>query len=366
MKFAFRTDASIQIGTGHVMRCLTLANALAAKGAECTFICREHSGNLIEHIRSKGHSVYGLPLGHDTDIDLVHSAWLGATQAQDAKTCLPLVAELQSDWLVVDHYALDARWEDAVANQCRNLMVIDDLADRKHACRLLLDQTFGRDAKDYRSLVPKDCTLLCGSNYVLLRPEFLALRPYSLERREQQPQLKHLLITMGGVDKDNVTSQVLDALRSCPLPADCEITLVMGAIAPWLTHVEQQVQTMPWPINVRVGVSNMAELMADSDLAIGAAGATSWERCCLGLPTIMVVLAENQNTIAEALSNSGAVERIEIFDLPHLLAQMPLIRGDLTALTLMTQAARKICTGEGTSYLVSQIMKEHHEDNAAL
>ncbi len=110
MQVAFRTDASIEIGTGHVMRCLTLANALVAKGAKCTFICREHAGNLIEHIQSKGHDVYVVPIGQWVDSDLGHSAWLGSTQTQDAKECAPLLARLKPDWLVVDHYALDARW----------------------------------------------------------------------------------------------------------------------------------------------------------------------------------------------------------------------------------------------------------------
>lgn len=347
------------------MRCLTLADALAAKGAQCTFICREHAGNLIVHIYRQGHAVHSLPMSDDADADLAHSAWLGATQAQDAQACAPLLATLQPDWLVVDHYALDTRWEGAMAQHCAQLMVVDDLADRPHACNLLLDQTFGRQADDYSSLVPEDCTLLCSSNYALLRPEFAALRPYSLQRRVQ-PKLKHLLITMGGVDKDNVTAQVLNTLRACPLPADCEITVVMGSTAPWLAGVQQQAQSMPWPTTVRVGVNNMAQLMADSDLAIGAAGATSWERCCLGLPTVLVVLAANQTLIAAALSNAGAVVQLELSDMPRLLAHVPVMRGIQTALTSMSNAASKISKGEGATYVASQIMNVRHEDRIAL
>jgi UDP-2,4-diacetamido-2,4,6-trideoxy-beta-L-altropyranose hydrolase len=364
MKVVLRTDASIQMGTGHVMRCLTLADALAAKGAQCTFICREHTGNLIEHIRSKGHAVHSLPMGTGVDADLAHSAWLGATQAQDAQACAPLLATLQPDWLVVDHYALDASWESALAKHCGQTMVIDDLADRPHDCNLLLDQTFGRQADDYRPLVPDHCTLLCGSSYALLRPEFAALRPYSLQRRSQ-PLLKHLLITLGGVDKDNITAQVLNALRASPLPADCTMTVVMGSTAPWLAEVQQQAQNIPWPTTVRVGVSNMAQLMADSDLAIGAAGATSWERCCLGLPGILVVLAANQTTIATALTNVGAAVHLEISDLPRLLAHIPAMRGDQAALSSMSYAASQICKGEGVTLVSSQIMKVHNEDHIA-
>lgn len=356
LRVVFRTDASIQIGTGHVMRCLTLADALVAKGVQCTFICREHPGNLIEHIRSKGHGVHILPLGHGVDASPAHSAWLGATQALDLEVCVPLLVKLQPDWLVVDHYALDARWEVEAGKVCDNLMVIDDLADRPHACQLLLDQTFGRKAKDYQALIPEDCILLCGSSYALLRPEFAQLRSYSQQRR-LQPQLKHLLITMGGVDKHNVTAQVLNALRGCPLPTDCEITVVMGATAPWLADVQQQAQTMPWQSRVCVGVNNMAQLMADSDLAIGAAGATSWERCCLGLPTIMLVLAENQRAVADGLVTVGASLVFELNNsfVHQLVSSIAEICGSETKLMRMSQAARSVVDGQGLGAVVNKL-----------
>lgn len=314
MKALFRADASLEIGTGHVMRCLTLADALTQAGASCEFICREHPGHLIDFIRHKGYVTQVLPTvakaenssQHDGDAtEPAHHRWLGATQAQDAEACAPYLAQHQPDWLIVDHYALDARWETMLAKYSRKLMVIDDLADRRHVCDLLLDQTFGRAEKDYRPLVPTDCQLLCGSRYALLRPEFEALRPYSLQRRTQ-PTFKELLITMGGVDKDNATGRVLQALRQCALPSDCRITIVMGATAPWLDAVKTMAQDLPWTTRVLVGVSNMAQLMADSDLAIGAAGATSWERCCLGLPTAMLVLASNQQKAADLLEAAGA------------------------------------------------------------
>lgn len=338
------------------MRCLTLADALAARGAKCTFICREHAGNLIEHIYNKGHGVYSLPIGQGTDTDLAHSTWLGATQVQDIEGCVSVLTKLQPDWLVVDHYALDARWEVEAAKLCTKLMVIDDLADRVHTCNLLLDQTFGREAKDYGALVPEDCALLCGSRYALLRPEFAALRPYSLQRRAH-PRLKHLLITMGGVDKDNVTAQVLNALRGCPLPDDCAITVVMGATAPCLSDVQQQAQTMRWPTSVRVAVSNMARLMADSDLAIGAAGATSWERCCMGLPTIMIVLAENQIAVADSLEKTGASRVLELNNsfMSQLTSSIAEICNPATNLIRMSQAARSIVDGRGCNAVATKL-----------
>jgi UDP-2,4-diacetamido-2,4,6-trideoxy-beta-L-altropyranose hydrolase len=364
----FRTDASLHIGTGHVMRCLTLADALAARGAACQFICRAHEGSLIDLIRGKGYVAHALPMFLEASADattpdsdesapeLAHSHWLTATQAQDAEACVPILAAQRPDWLIVDHYALDYRWERALAPHFCKLMVIDDLADRPHACDLLLDQTFGRDAADYRFLVLADCRLLCGSHYVLLRPEFAALRPYSLQRRTR-PALRELLITMGGVDKDNATGQVLQALRTCPLPANCRITVVMGATAPWLDEVKRLAQVMPCPTLVRVGVSDMAQLMADSDLAIGAAGATSWERCCLGLPTIMLVLAENQHEVAQRLEQSGAAKLISLSQSPTAELRellLPLI-DDPAELLSMSDCAASVIDGSGVNAVMQQM-----------
>lgn len=374
MKVAFRTDASLQMGTGHVMRCLTLGDALAARGATCQFICRAHEGNLIDFIRSKGYVVHALPMTHLTPEEgpvqkdaspsaLAHGLWLGATQAQDATACAPILAAQRPDWLIVDHYALDAHWERALAPHCRQLMVIDDLADRPHACQILLDQTFGRDPADYRPWVPADCRLLCGSQYALLRPEFAALRHYSLQRRAQQPALRELLITMGGVDKDNATAHVLQALRTCPLPADCRITVVMGATAPWLDKVRTQAQDMPWPTRVLVGVSDMAQLMADSDLAIGAAGATSWERCCLGLPTAMMVLAENQRNAARLLEQAYAVQMLDLTaDFPKRLAEfIDEICSTETCMAQLRDSASKVTDGQGCKHVADRLIRREKE-----
>lgn len=365
MKVVFRTDASLQIGTGHVMRCLTLADALADKGAECQFICRAHEGHLIEFIRNNGYTAHVLPFGHKISTgsnapslnvalaSTAHSHWLGATQAEDAEDVASILAEQRPDWLIVDHYALDARWERALAPHCRKVMVIDDLADRPHACDLLLDQTFGREAADYRPFVPADCRLLCGSGYALLRPEFAALRPYSLQRRDE-PALCELLITMGGVDKDNATGQMLEALRTCPLPSDCRITVVMGATAPWLEEIRTKALVMPLQTRVLVGVSDMAQLMADSDLAIGAAGATAWERCCLGLPTIMVVLADNQRKIADGLCEAGAAHLVGALKINN---QLLIATEDINPLYLkaMSRAAAAITDGAGVAHVAETL-----------
>jgi len=346
------------------MRCLTLADALRERGASCCFVCRPHQGHLLALITQRGHQALALPeLQAGTqpiDNGTAHAHWLGtdwATDAQDTQQALSAHTGSQPvDWLVVDHYALDARWEQALRSQAQRIMVIDDLADRLHVCDLLLDQTFGRQAADYMPFVTDGCTLLCGSQYALLRPEFAALREYSLRRR-LQPALKELLITMGGVDKDNVTSAVLRGLKSSPLPEDCRLTVVMGRTAPWLKDVQDLSSQMPRPTQVLVDIDNMAELMADSDLAIGAAGATSWERCCLGLPSIMLVVAENQLEVAKGLEEANAA--FLCLTGQALSKQLAVLLGQLCAdikqVALLSKAAAQVANGTGTYEVLARM-----------
>lgn len=362
MKVVFRADASLQMGSGHVMRSLTLADALKAKGAQCHFIGLAHAGHLMEVIRQRGHAVTALPAGKlssATAIESVpqppqlpHAAWLGCDWQTDARQTGAVLASLQPDWLVIDHYALDQRWEEAVTPYFRKLLVIDDLADRPHRCDLLLDQNLGRQPQDYTGLVPEQCQVLTGPRYALLRPEFAALREYSLKRRAN-PLLKQLLITMGGVDLPNATGRVLEALKVCPLPADCRITVVLGATAPGFAQVRELAEQMPWPSEVLVNITDMAQRMADSDLAIGAAGSTSWERCCLGLPTLMVVLAENQQTGAQALEAAHAARLIGVVS--DIALQLPLATRELIDLECqmrMSLAASAITDGQGVDKIL--------------
>lgn len=317
MNIIFRVDASIKMGTGHVMRCLTLADALKKQGSKIQFICREHTGNLIDFIQNKGYQVFPLKSYEQTtnlNSSLVHANWLGCSQKQDITECETILQKNQTDWLIIDHYALDINWEKALKPYYKKLMVIDDLADRQHDCALLLDQTYGRKNKDYLPWVTENCQLLLGSNYALLRPEFAKWREYSLQRRIT-PEFKNLLITMGGVDQDNVTASVLTALKQCDLPNDLTITVIMGITAPHSEAVKKIAKTMPNKTDVKMGVSNMAEIMANADLAIGAAGATTWERCCLGLPSIAIQLAENQKNILQNLFREGICEFVNHLDL---------------------------------------------------
>lgn len=366
----FRADASLEIGTGHVMRCLALADALRGRGATCRFACREHPGNLVESIRERGHQAHALPLPPrptdptrgDAALPPPHAAWLGTDWETDARLAQALTHDKPVDWLVVDHYTLDARWERALRPHAARVLVIDDLADRSHDCDLLLDQNLGHDAADYAALVPPACRLLVGPSHALLRPEFAALRTRGLARRSP-PRLGRVLVSLGGVDKDNLTLRVLDALQASHLAPDCRITVVMGAHAPGLGAVRARAETMPWTTEVLVDVRDMAALMADSDLAIGAAGSTTWERCCLGLPSLMVVAAPNQAGIAQAMHASGAALSLGEADRPgfaHAMARaIDQLARDPGALHSMSEKARGLTAGDGTGLVADAMLSLH-------
>lgn len=363
MRIVFRTDASIQIGTGHVMRCLTLADAFREKGAQCTFICRLHSGHLLELIHQRGHEPLALPSATDsclvpTEAGYMH--WLGTDWISDAQQCQQALGDQMLDWLVIDHYSLDRRWESVLRKNTQRILVIDDLANRPHECDVLLDQNLGRFPKDYFGLINEGTTKLIGPQYSLLRPEFAAIRDQSLARRRNQSQLKHLLITMGGVDKNNATCQVLDALMTCKLPHDLRLSIVMGSRSPWLNQVQRQVANMPWPAEVLTDVSNMAQVMESCDLAIGAAGGTVWEFCAVGLPSVLLIQAENQMMSAVALQNVNAARVLNSYhQMNELLYNLHLFNPMNTQLLELAHAAAEVTDGSGCERVVQQILKNH-------
>lgn len=357
MNIVFRCDSSIEIGTGHIMRCLTLATALKEQGVQCKFICREHEGNMIEYTEAKGFQVYRLPVFNNLPYSTQNSespyvAGLGVSQKQDdAIETINIIKKQKINWLIIDHYALDDVWEKLLRPYCKRIMVLDDLANRRHECDLLLDQNLGRVKEDYHCLVPKHCHIFIGPEYALLRPEFTEWREYSLKRR-RKGELKRLLINLGGVDKDNVTSQVLAVLREADLPKHLEITVIMGNMSPHLEQVKDLANKMHRPTQVLVGVGNMAEIMANSDLAIGAAGSTSWERCCLGLPTLVMVLAENQSAGAKALHQQSISL---IVNNPNSLIKELTKITDIQLLKLLSHNSSSLTKGIGVKNIVDSL-----------
>jgi len=348
----FRADASLQIGTGHVMRCLTLADALTAQGATCEFICRKHPGNLIAHIQSKGYDVHSLSMGKTADTDLTHSKWLGSTQAQDAEACAPILNKLQPAWLVVDHYALDRHWETELTPYYGRLMVIDDLADREHVCHVLLDQNLGRTADHYAHLVPTNCLMLLGSHYVILRPEFLQQRELSLNRR-RNTQLGRILLCMGGVDKDNFTGRIIQALDESTPPPSIKLDVVLGNLCPHINQIKELAESLHFESSVTVGAQDMANRMCHADLAIGAAGGTTWERFCMGLPSLLLSTAANQDTFLHVIKDSGAAKVVDLMSISEAIDDL---NRNATQLYEMSKRAALLVDGNGANRIVEKLL----------
>lgn len=348
----FRADASTLIGVGHVMRCVTLAESLMAEGHECRFICREHPGNLIEWLEGRGFYVHVLPVPALVHTLIGYAAFLGGSQQEDAGFCQDILSELNPEWIVVDHYGIGEEWEKGVAPFCTNILVIDDLADRTHYCDLLLDQTVGRSVLDYSGLVVDQCVVLCGAKYSLLRAEFATWREASLGRRKGINKVKHLLITMGGGDLNGATEKVLSRLSASTLEQLESITIVMGSSAPSVQSVKRYARELKGCIDVKVGVDNMAELMSKADFVLGAAGATAWERCCLGVPSMLVVLADNQRTIAKNLREAGAVELFSFEKQGAGRDEIDLSIFDSKCLEKMSRRAASITNGKGVNKVI--------------
>jgi len=306
-KIVFRVDSSFVIGSGHLYRCMTLAKKLAEYKVESHFICRNLNGNLNALIVDHG---FGLTiLAEPREASFVGlegcESWLGVTQREDSLQCEKIIKQLNPRWVVVDHYGIGFEWEKNISEYCEKICVIDDLANRKHNCELLVDQNFGRSEVDYVSLVPPYCTILCGAKFAILREDFRVLRRLR-KLNQSHPSYKKLLIFMGGKDNLDLTSRVLADLRHIILPTNWRFLVVLGLESRWEKEVKQLSLSMPALTEVLVNVNNMAEVMASCDLAIGSPGTSTWERCCLGLPSLMIIQAENQKMIAKNLSEAGA------------------------------------------------------------
>lgn len=310
MRVAIRTDASLDIGTGHVMRCLTLAQELKEKGAEVVFVCRAHSGHMMQVISQYGFSVELLPLTDvryvksDNDVSLLHEEWLGVSWERDAEETNNFLVQSGSyDWLVVDHYAIDDRWEKKQKEAADKILVIDDLADRAHDCKILLDQNLYKGmGRRYANLVPMACKQLIGPEYSLLRHEFKEARK-CVEIRKNG--VGRILVFFGGTDPTGETMKVLRALDEMELP-NIKIDVVVGGSNKNKKHISD------WCLvksnaNYYCQITNISELMAKADLSLGAGGVATWERCAMLLPTIVVAVAFNQVAIAEAANDAGLV-----------------------------------------------------------
>ena len=332
------------IGSGHVMRCLTLADALSELGNKVVFICKDHNSNLINKIINSGYEVkvISVSLSNDVNSQLTHAEWLGGTQEEDADKTLAAIELFDVDWMIVDHYAIDEFWHKRIRPHVKRTFVIDDLGDRKHHCDILLDQNLGATLEKYQDIVPENCELLLGPQYALLRPEFAQWRNKTIERRRHVKIPKNILVSLGGVDSQNITTNVINELSKLSILADVEVNVVLGSQSPHINAVEIAAQKALLKVNVHVDSIRMAELMSQADLAIGSSGSSSWERCALGLPAINFVIAENQIGIALALESAEAAITIRGED--ELSSKLNIAIQNLKKMSI---EASLICDGSG-------------------
>lgn len=370
MKIVFRTDASIAIGAGHVMRCLSLADAFHALGADISFVCRMHPGHLVDSVRKRGYLVHELPARpylqlHEISDEASRNAYarlLGATQEEDAQATIDVLNGEQPDWLIIDHYALDCIWENFLRPYVRKMMVIDDLADRPHECDVLLDQNYAIDGKHrYDRLVSPSCTRLLGPSYALLRRDFSEFR---LRLMRRSGDVRRLLVFFGGSDPFNLTARSLEALCD-PRFENLEVEVVTGSGNPHNSDIRRLVADMP-NARLSVQVDNMAELMSKADFAIGAGGTASVERLCLGLPSIVVTFADNQVRFTHDLQKHGALiwlgshETVRVHDITSALAKVLEQKG---ANCQMSEKGMLLVQGDGVSRVVQILMNGISEES---
>jgi UDP-2,4-diacetamido-2,4,6-trideoxy-beta-L-altropyranose hydrolase len=319
MNIVFRVDASVEMGTGHVMRCLSLADGLKSKGAACFFVCRLHNGSLIDLIEQRGFTVFILEStesyvpsdcsasNRDSLLNFQYRYWLGVNQSIDADQTMAAIKGLIIDWLVIDHYAIDSEWEVSLKKHCKKIMVIDDLANRSHVCDLLLDQSWlGLDSDSrYDGLVPKYCQKLLGPKYAIINQDYLISRNSASLRNGV---IHRILIFFGGSDPANLTFNVFMALKAV-LSKNIILDVIVGRNYAHLAEIASEVNLRKNSY-LYTPLPSLVELISRADLMIGAGGSTTWERMCVGLPAVVVSIADNQVPGNLALSKSGLINYV--------------------------------------------------------
>lgn len=303
MKVVFRVDASSQIGTGHVMRCLSLADKLKSNNNNVSFVCRNDVGHLINFIKNKGYKVHVISVEKYWSVN--HSEYKDNQNANlkiDASQTIEAIQHIEVDWLIVDHYAIDYKWESELKKYVKSVLVIDDLANRRHDCDVLLDQNwFGTETTvRYRNLLPKDCITFLGPNFALIS------KKYSIARRQNElhnGNINNVLIFMGGVDSGGQTAKALEALCREEL-RHISVDVVIGSSNKDINKIIKIASSRNRTV-IHNLLPSLADLMTKADLMLCAGGSTTWERCCLGLPAIVVTSAKNQRKFTKVLAKDG-------------------------------------------------------------
>lgn len=361
MNILIRADSSLQIGTGHIMRCITLADFLKKNGCKIKFICRDLKGNIISLIESKGYPVFKLFNRNEENTcvpkDNSHSHWLEVSWQEDADETVEIIKEHSDpiDLMIVDHYAIDSQWERVINKFVKKIMVIDDLADRYHQCDILLDQNLIQNMnKRYEKLVSDKSVCLIGPKYALLRPEFEKARQMKFGQIEE---IRRLFVFFGGVDRTNETTKTLNAIKLLKM-ANLHVDVVVGSSNPHKEIVRALCNSMK-NTQFYCQINNMAELMAMADLAVSAGGSTTWERFSVGLPSLTIAVARNQIPIAEASQSFGIDNYLgiskEVF-VEKISKSLFNTFKDITQLNNSKQTCMKLVDGRGVNRVGTLIL----------
>ena len=337
-----RVDSSTKIGYGHLIRCLALADTLK-KSFKINFICTNLNGNLISQICKKKFEVFRF----NTKSQRINVK-------KDAEKTISIIKKYRNkkSLLILDSYILSQEWENRVKPYVKRLIVIDDLMDRKHSCDLIIDQNLHTQMNSlYINSVPKNCVKLLGPDYAILRNQFIAQRKYAKIR---SLPIKNILVSFGGTDNENHTLHALTSLKK--LNSDVNVNVVTGT-ANIGKKIIKNFCKKNFNYNYFEQVENMAKLMQVADLCIGSSGTTTWERCCIGLPAIVIVASNDQKDIASAVSknkciiNLGKIKKSDSVNYVRLMKNLK-----NSELQNMSRNCMKLVDGKGAARISKYIL----------
>ena len=349
-----RVDSGQWIGVGHVSRCLTLAEALRWRGMAVHFVCRKHPGAALDWIEDAGFMMHRLPVLSAESVPASYEGWLGDDWRRDAMQTAQIIRDSVgvADWLVVDHYGISEKWESVIRQVAHRIFVIDDLADRKHDCDLLLDQNL-REGNPYRGLLPPTTKVLIGPRYALLRDEFRQARASVATR---SGEIRRIVVFFGGSDPTDETTKAVEALRILNLP-NIEVDVIVGKSNLKKDKVAELCAALPY-MHFHCQVTDMANFLAQADLALGAAGVSSWERLALGVSALVVAVADNQMENMRQLEKQdvalglGTSSQVSVRDMVQAIGKMLASPDTVRA---MSEKAFELVDGEGARRVVQRM-----------
>ncbi|HEV8322562.1 MAG TPA: UDP-2,4-diacetamido-2,4,6-trideoxy-beta-L-altropyranose hydrolase [Myxococcota bacterium] len=356
-----RADASARIGTGHLMRCLTLATALRRAGAAPRLLVRPDLPALLQRARASGFEI----------VEVTEAPDPGAAPAPPGATAAPLermVADALNDagakaCVVVDGYQFDQAYRAAVRARGATSLVIDDLRPQDVIADVFLDQNFGAGGVAYGN--SGGAAMLLGVEFAVLRDEFREAA--AVPARRTPARARRLLVSMGGSDPDGMTGRVLDACARLDDP-DLQVDVLCGAANAHVAALRARAGSERFALRVLVDPPGVAALMREADLAIAAGGTTSWEMMCVGLPSVKVVLADNQRPVVRALAAAGLCADAGdagALTPARLAAAIDALAADAEQRRYMADEGRRRVDGRGADRVAAALLARHRARRAS-